>query len=61
MSTAAPQATGLPDEALSPGAAQAAANTGIVQLVTAIGSGVALSAVQILIFIMLKNKLVRIL
>lgn len=47
-------------EAIGEGAAQKSANTSVIQLVTAIGSGIALSAVQILIFIILKNKLVRI-
>lgn len=42
------------------GAAQASSNISIIALLTAIGTGIAASAVQILIFTMIKNRLVRI-
>lgn len=43
------------------GGGQSKNNTSLIQLVTAIGAGCAASFIQILIFIVIKNKLVRIL
>lgn len=47
-------------DALTPGKAQGDHNISIIALLTAIGTGIAASAVQILIFTLIKNKLVRI-
>lgn len=47
-------------DASTPGAAQANRNISIIALLTAIGTGIAASGVQILIFTLIKNRLVRI-
>lgn len=47
-------------DAPTQGAAQGNRNISIIALLTAIGTGIAASAVQILIFTLIKNRLVRI-
>lgn len=47
-------------DAPTQGVAQSNRNISIIALLTAIGTGIAASAVQILIFTLIKNRLVRI-
>ena len=57
---AEPAATGLKADLTNAGG-QKQNNTSLIQLLTAIGTGCAASFLQILIFVLIKNKLVRIL
>jgi hypothetical protein len=55
------QAAPSPTQSAVEGSAQSSSNISIIALLTAIGTGIAASGAQILVFILIKNKLVRIL